>query len=121
MSEELTLSAELAPPMANGEVLFEAPWQGRAFGMARTLAEAGVFTWDEFRTQLIRVIGVWDRNADDADEYEYYHHFLEALEALLAEKGALDAGALGERVAAYSARPHGHDHTHPHDELPGQI
>ena len=34
MSEELTLTEALAPPMANGEVLFEAPWQGRAFGEA---------------------------------------------------------------------------------------
>ncbi len=115
MSEELTLSAELAPPMANGEVLFEAPWQGRSFGMARTLAEAGVFTWDEFRAHLIRVIGVWDRNAADTDEYEYYRHFLQALEAVLAEKGALDSGVLAERVEAFSARPHGHDHQHPHD------
>ena len=115
MSEELTLCAELAPPMANGEVLFEAPWQGRAFGMARTLAEAGVFTWDEFRAHLIRVIGVWDRGADGADEYQYYSHFLEALEAVLAEKGALDTRLLGARLEEFSARPHGHDHDHAHD------
>ena len=112
MSEELTLTEALAPPMANGEVLFEAPWQGRAFGMARTLAEAGVFTWDEFRAHLIRVIGDWDRQAENADPYEYYHHFLAALEAVLAEKGTLDAGSLGERVAAFAERPHDHDHHH---------
>ena len=29
----------MAPPAANGEVVFEAPWQGRVFAMARLLAE----------------------------------------------------------------------------------
>ena len=60
---DLLLNAEVAPPMANGEVLFEAPWQGRVFGMARSLEEAGLYTWDEFREQLIKHIGQWDRRA----------------------------------------------------------
>ena len=37
---ELLLDGRIAPPTANGEVVFEAPWQGRVFGMARLLAEA---------------------------------------------------------------------------------
>jgi nitrile hydratase accessory protein len=110
VSEELELAEQLAPPMANGEVLFEAPWQGRAFGMARTLAQAGVFSWDEFRVHLIRVIGIWDRNADDANDYEYYQHFLAALEGVLAEKQLLDGEGLSARVAEFQARPHDHDH-----------
>ncbi len=114
MSEELELTDELAPPMANGEVLFEAPWQGRAFGMARTLAQAGAFGWDEFRAHLIRIIGLSDRSADDADDYEYYQHFLAALEAVLAEKDLLDGELLGARLAEFQARPHDHDHDHDH-------
>jgi nitrile hydratase accessory protein len=114
MTDELELPAELAPPMANGEVLFEAPWQGRAFGMARALAEAGVFSWDDFRRHLIRVIGEWDRQADGPNaaggEYEYYQHFLEALEGVLAEVGTLDGQDLTARVAQFRSRPHDHDH-----------
>jgi len=114
MADDLELPAELAPPMANGEVLFEAPWQGRAFGMARALAEAEVFSWDDFRRHLIRVIGEWDREAErlnaSGGEYEYYQHFLEALEGVLAEVGLLDDQDLAARVAAFRMRPHGHDH-----------
>jgi len=104
------LSPELAPPMNNGEVVFAAPWQGRAFGMARTLAEAGVFSWDEFRAHLIQIIGVWDRSAAMDADYEYYGHFLAALEAVLAEKQLLDAQLLASRIDTLAARPHGHDH-----------
>ena len=134
MSADLELTDDLAPPMANGEVLFDAPWQGRAFGMARTLAQAGVFSWDEFRRHLIRIIGVADREADAADEdaadedaadedvadedvadeYEYYQHFLGALEAVLAEKDLLDSDLLAGRIAEFQARPHDHDHDHHH-------
>jgi nitrile hydratase accessory protein len=114
MSDELTdvLTLELAPPMANGEVVFEAPWQGRAFGMARALAESGACSWDEFRAQLIRAIGEWDRSAAAAAgaEYEYWDHFLAALEALLEEKGLVPGPARADRVSELAARPHGHDH-----------
>lgn len=103
----------LEPPMANGEVVFEEPWQGRVFGMARLLAERGHYTWDEFRAHLIREIGGWDRSeaADDPSaEYRYYDHFLAALQALLTEKGMLDGGDVARRFEAFRARPHGHDH-----------
>lgn len=109
----MPLDGVLEPPMANGEVLFEAPWQGRVFGMARTLAEQGHYTWDEFRAELIREIGAWDRSAaaaDPAAEYRYYDHFLAALQALLAGKGILDPGSVEARFRSFADRPHGHDH-----------
>ena len=49
-----------APPMANGELVFEAPWQGRIFGMATHLAEQGVYAWDDFRARLIARIAAWE-------------------------------------------------------------
>ena len=64
--DEFLLEAVLEPPMANGEVTFEEPWQGRVFGMARVLAEQGCYTWDEFRCHLLnetenrRTIGSFD-------------------------------------------------------------
>ncbi len=113
--DELLLDGPAAPPTANGEVVFEAPWQGRVFGMARLLSEQGHYSWDEFRVHLIQQIGAWDRTAEPEDEYRYYDHFLAALQALLAEKGLLDDAALSARSAEYAARPHGHDHDHDHD------
>jgi len=110
---ELLLDGAVAPPAANGEVVFEAPWQGRVFAMARLLAEEGHYTWDEFRAHLIEKIGEWDRSeaAEDPQEaYRYYDHFLAAFLALLEEKGLLEEPKLSERFEAFAARPHGHDH-----------
>ena len=104
------LGQTLAPPMANGEVLFEEPWQGRVFGMAVALHESGVFAWSEFQASLIDVIGAWDRHAQDADPYLYYEHFQQALHELLARKGLLNMASLEARTAAFAQRPHGHDH-----------
>lgn len=106
------LAGSLAPPMSNGEVVFEAPWQGRVFGMARALADAGLYDWEEFRTRLIEALGAWDRRPEG--EFEYYDHFLRALERLLEDKGLVSGPGVAERLALLSARPHGHDH-HSHD------
>ncbi len=110
---ELLLDGQLAPPIANGEVVFQAPWQGRVFGMAHLLAEQGHYTWDEFRAQLIEKIGDWDRSAEADDPsvaYHYYDHFLAAFQALLAEKRLLDNVSVDDRFQTFSERPHGHDH-----------
>lgn len=106
MSEPLP--GPLSPPMENGEVIFEAPWQGRVFGMAHTLASSGVFDWDEFRACLITELASWDR--EGAGPFEYYDHFLRALETLLLRRGLLSEVELGARRAEIAARPHGHDH-----------
>ncbi len=106
MSTEL--SGITQPPMANGELIFEAPWQGRVFGMARALSEAGLYSWDEFREYLIRTIADWDREGEG--DYAYYDHFLAALETLLADRGLVAPGPLETRCAEFRARPHDHDH-----------
>jgi nitrile hydratase accessory protein len=111
------LEGIVAPPMANGEVIFEAPWQGRVFGMARALCHAGHYSWDEFRDCLIEAIGAFDRESDreselekDGSDYRYYEHFLVALETLLVRKHLVDPGELSDRFSTYMARPHNHDH-----------
>lgn len=100
-----------APPMQNGELVFDAPWQGRVFGMAESLADAGVFQWGDFQAALIEVIGEW---RPEEAAYEYYDHFLEALERTLARAGVVETGALNARAEELAERlaalPHGHDH-----------
>ena len=121
-SQELPLPENLQPPMANGEVIFDAPWQGRVFAMAVALSEQGVFVWAEFQQSLIDAIGLFDAKADasvdasvEADQYQYFDHFQLALENLLAQKGVVLNAALNEREQAFADRPHGHDHSHDHD------
>ena len=98
--------------MENGEAVFEAPWQGRIFGMAHALADAGLFSWDEFRACLIKEISGWERDA--VGEYAYYEHFQRALEGLLASSGLVAADVLESRAQQFATRPEGHDHAHGH-------
>jgi len=102
------LPEAVAPPQANGELLFDAPWQGRAFGMVHALVDAGRFSWDEFREQLIVAL---DGGAASAEVY--YERLLLALERSIALHKGADApehAEITQRVEELAARPHGHDH-----------
>ena len=45
---ELDIEGTAAPPRVNGEMVFEAPWEGRAFGLVMTLCERNVIEWEVF-------------------------------------------------------------------------
>ena len=64
----------VAPPRSNGELTFDAPWQGRAFGMCVALLDRYGLTWDDFRPYLVTAIA-------DHPEAPYYDCFADALEA----------------------------------------
>jgi nitrile hydratase accessory protein len=98
--------------MSNGEVVFEAPWQGRVFGMARVMTESGLFDWTEFRACLIDELSA--AGHPRVGEFAYYDHFQRALERLLASKGIVSAEALAVRTRGFAERPPDHDHDH-HD------
>ncbi len=110
MKPVLDATGPAAPPMANGELVFEMPWQGRIFAMATSLAEQGVYAWDDFRQRLIDRVAAWEANAPEGAPYHYYDRFLEALEDVLIERDLVQSGELRDRVQAYGERPHGHDH-----------
>jgi len=108
---EFDLPDHLAPPLSNGELVFEAPWQGRVFGMARSLCVAGLYSWDEFRERLISAIEQWESaHSNEPEVYAYYDLFLLAFEKLLADKKLLAGDTLSREVARLHARPHDHDH-----------
>jgi nitrile hydratase accessory protein len=81
-----------ALPRENGEIVFEAPWQGRAFGLALGVVQHLGLDWDEFRRRLIAAI------ADDPDR-PYYESWTVALEALVTERGLADRVELDRRAA----------------------
>ncbi len=108
-SPDLELQGRGAPPLINGELLFDEPWQSRVFGMARLLSEHGAFEWDEFRDSLITRIEDWERRNPSA-EYQYYPLFLAALTDTLEKKGVVDPIQLKAIQQVYSERPAGHDH-----------
>ena len=110
--EMFALEGPLAPPMANGELAFAEPWQGRVFGMAWALCESGCFEWREFQASLIDAIARHEglHSAAQDEEYAYYDRFQEALETLLIAKGLASGAVLESRRQALAERPHGHDH-----------
>ncbi len=117
LASRLDEDGPAAPPRSNGELVFESPWQGRAFGMVMSLAEAGVFDYEDFRAELIAAIADAERRARDGGEpFVYYGCWLLALERVLAARGLLDGAALDTLQARFAARPHGHDHHHGHDD-----
>lgn len=68
-----------APPRRNGEMVFDAPWQARAFGMAVALLERDGLGWDAFRRHLVPAIAAHP-------DAPYYEAFVTALEAFAAER-----------------------------------
>ena len=71
-----------ALPRNNGELVFDAPWQGRAFAMAIGVVDALGLGWDEFRKRLVAEI-------DAAPDRPYYGSWLAAVERLVADHGIL--------------------------------
>src|SRR5262249_30188543 len=80
-------------PRKNGELIFEEPWQGRAFGMAVALHERGVYAWEEFRQTLIARIAAAEAGGGP---FVYYEIWLAAFEELLARKGLVTPAEGGE-------------------------
>jgi nitrile hydratase accessory protein len=111
----LDQSGPAAPPRVNGELLFEAPWEARVFGLTMALIEAGAFEHDEFRAELIAEIGSWEAGHEAGGTYRYYERWLAALATLLAAKELCAADLLAARERELAARPAGHDHPHRHD------
>ena len=98
-----------APPRANGELVFEAPWQSRIFGITLALLEDGRFAWPEFQSRLIEAIARHESARGNAD-YDYYACWLEAFRTLATDKSWLDPEALTKLEQDLAARPPAHDH-----------
>ncbi len=110
---DLPVEGPAAPPRSNGELVFAAPWEGRAFAMALTLHDQGLFEWPAFQAQLIQAVA---RAEAAGGEFVYYRCWLEALETLLSDEGLVPDGSVEERAGVYACRPAGHDHAgHDHD------
>jgi nitrile hydratase accessory protein len=109
----LDSSGPAAPPRDNGELVFAAPWESRAFGVAMALHDAGQIDWEEFRQALIAEIAAWESAHPSGDGWSYYECWLRSLERVVSGRGLVEAGDLRARVAVLAARPAGHDHGEP--------
>jgi len=89
------LEGEAALPRKNGELVFAAPWEGRAFGLAVVLSEKGTYAWNDFRARLVEQIG--------GGGHAYYESWLNALEAQLLASGLVTIEEVEQRAQEYAA------------------
>jgi nitrile hydratase accessory protein len=89
-----------APPRKNGELVFNAPWEGRAFGMALAVRAQHRYSWRRLQSLLERRITAAGP-ADDGSHY--YEHWIASLEDLLVEGGLISRADLDRRTEEYLA------------------
>ncbi len=92
----MTIPDDDSLPRDNGSLVFDAPWQARAFGIAVAVVEKLGLPWDAFRQRLMHEIA-----ADP--QRPYYDSWGLALESMvvdleLATPAALEAATPTERA-----------------------
>ena len=94
------MDGEASLPRSNGELIFDAPWEGRAFGLAVALNDDRVYEWREFRDQLVTEIA---KDRQEGNEPRYYDQWLASLENLVLAKGLLTKEELDARTEEYAS------------------
>lgn len=133
MSNDIERTIELirasSNPPGDDELVFDAPWQARAFAIAVALAEDGAYEWSAFQRRLIDEIERTESHPEvdtESAEEQYYRQWLAALERLLVADGVVHRDELAERAQAFANGErdasewveghhhgeHGHDHSH---------
>ena len=78
-----SMTGDAALPRRNGELVFEEPWEGRAFGLAVTMNERGVYDWPDFRDRLVQETA---HDEGHGHQTGYYERWLRALESLALDR-----------------------------------
>ena len=86
------MAGAAALPRHNGELVFEAPWQGRSLGLALAIVQDRGLEWEDFRQRLIAAIG-------EHPDRPYYESWIAALTALVINLGVTSGEELEERAA----------------------
>jgi len=108
------MEGQMALPRQNGELLFETPWEARAFGMAVALNDSGVYMWRDFSQGLAAETAAAERHGIASS---YYERWLETLEKIIIAKGLMTPQELDQRTAAYVSGLHDDHHGHHHTPL----
>jgi nitrile hydratase accessory protein len=103
-----SMDEQVALPRQNGELVFAAPWEARAFGLAVALNELGMYPWRDFSQSLAAETAALEQHGV---QVSYYERWLEALEKLAIAKGLVTPEELEARTAEYAFGVHD-DHKH---------
>jgi nitrile hydratase accessory protein len=108
------MDEQVALPRKNGELIFEAPWEARAFGLAITLNEQGTYPWSDFSQGLSQEIATAEAAGDVSS---YYERWLATLERLIIGRGLVTREELDSMLieqARHDEHEHDHDGDHHH-------
>lgn len=98
-------------PMAENEVVFQAPWEAKAFALVNQLASNGHCSWSEWTDCLAGEISASEQKVTDSKTY--YELWMAACEKLLISKGLISAQAVEDRMQELIAAQNSeHDHAH---------
>ena len=78
-------------PRANGELVFDEPWQGRALGMGVVALERAGISLVDFSGFLAAAVARHGYDPGEPAATAYYAAWLDALEACLAERSLPEA------------------------------
>lgn len=97
------LRSRTIPVCADGDMVFNEPWEAKAFAIIVTLSQAGYFTWGEwvdcFSEQVTAATQV---EAEGGTPKTYYEQWVDAAEALLVSKGMTSSEQLiAKRLGAF--------------------
>jgi nitrile hydratase accessory protein len=92
------LGGPAALPRRNGELVFNSPWEGRAFGIAVALEADHRYSWPDFSERLAGEIA---QAGPESNPSQYYEHWLAALERVVLDGGLLDRDELEARAGQY--------------------
>ena len=101
-----TMIAKIALPRENGELVFQAPWEARAFGLAVALNEKDLYEWRAFSSQLASEIATAEQKNNPSS---YYARWVASLEELLIDRGLISREQLDARTVEYAIHDD-HDH-----------
>ena len=103
-------------PRKNGELVFAAPWEGRAFGMAVALTDGQRAAWETFRQRLIAEIAAAEEAGVADAQFAYYERWLAAFESFVLDAGLMTAEELDTRTNEYATGlrddDDGHQYSH---------
>ena len=79
--------------------MFNAPWEGWAFGIAVGMNQDGLYEWQDFRDYLVAEIAKAGKTESPST---YYEQWLASLEKLVIEKGFITKEELDCRTLEYA-------------------
>ncbi len=79
-SEIAEMNGPAALPRKSGEMVFHDDWERKSFTIAVSLAEQGLFEWEEFQSELIASIKEAEGNDPQHPSRGYFESWLVSLE-----------------------------------------